>query len=84
MDIWNQSIENYALGVFAQFSKEGDGAVSERKCWIRVTSRGSLSWEATMSQLVWLPRLSQIILMWGGKELQRRPSGFASLSSAGW
>lgn len=39
MSCWNPRIENSAFGVFAQFSKDRDGAVSEQKDWIRVTSR---------------------------------------------
>lgn len=49
---------------YSQFSEEGDGAVWERKSWIRVTSRDSLSREAATSQSLWLPRLSQAVLMW--------------------
>ena len=49
---------------FSQFCEEGDGAVWERKSWIRVTSRDSLSREAATSQSSWLPRLSQAVLMW--------------------
>ena len=49
---------------YSQFSEEGDGAVWERKSWIRVTSRDSLSREAATSQSSWLPRLSQAVLMW--------------------